>query len=348
MINLIDKKGVQGTLGLLLNRVFMEITDRIKIFPKFSAMLPSPPPPPHVVADSAGGADRNVSVVSSSSKTFSDGDKPLLDRNATSYLQSNFNLTLRDLLQLYSSNDDDHHTSTTNAVSSVSSSIPIAAQLVWFDYHHKCKGDAVNGAVQEELFPFVQPAIRTADGIFTAFDKNQQEQEASLASTTTATTEQATHSPTQPVAATVLSLQQHIVRTNCMDCLDRTNVVQTAVSRWALQRQLAELSNMNTMVAVGTKSAVRAIMTKEQLRCAAAQAVADQCKDMHLSDKVRLTIVCCVVRFLLTTVLCTNYCLTCVVLYVVCLRFVQPSESAFRKLWTENGDYLSQMYAGSR
>lgn len=36
---------------------------------------------------------------------------------------------------------------------------------------------------------------------------------------------------------TVLSLQEKIVRTNCMDCLDRTNVVQSMLARWVLQRQ---------------------------------------------------------------------------------------------------------------
>ncbi|TKA69071.1 hypothetical protein B0A55_08137 [Friedmanniomyces simplex] len=35
--------------------------------------------------------------------------------------------------------------------------------------------------------------------------------------------------------------QTGVVRTNCMDCLDRTNVVQSAIGGWALQQQLAEL-----------------------------------------------------------------------------------------------------------
>lgn len=34
--------------------------------------------------------------------------------------------------------------------------------------------------------------------------------------------------------------QNHAVRTNCMDCLDRTNVVQSMVARWFLQEQLEE------------------------------------------------------------------------------------------------------------
>lgn len=35
----------------------------------------------------------------------------------------------------------------------------------------------------------------------------------------------------------VLNLQSKIVRTNCMDCLDRTNVVQSMLGRWILQNQ---------------------------------------------------------------------------------------------------------------
>lgn len=34
--------------------------------------------------------------------------------------------------------------------------------------------------------------------------------------------------------------QGHVVRTNCMDCLDRTNVVQSMLGRWFLQRQLID------------------------------------------------------------------------------------------------------------
>ncbi|KAI1315426.1 hypothetical protein EDD11_000814 [Mortierella claussenii] len=39
----------------------------------------------------------------------------------------------------------------------------------------------------------------------------------------------------------VAQRQSSVVRTNCMDCLDRTNVVQSVVSRWALNRQLREI-----------------------------------------------------------------------------------------------------------
>lgn len=35
--------------------------------------------------------------------------------------------------------------------------------------------------------------------------------------------------------------QTSVVRTNCMDCLDRTNVVQSTIARWVLTQQLREL-----------------------------------------------------------------------------------------------------------
>ncbi|KAL9599150.1 MAG: hypothetical protein Q9219_004016 [cf. Caloplaca sp. 3 TL-2023] len=38
----------------------------------------------------------------------------------------------------------------------------------------------------------------------------------------------------------VRSRQSAVVRTNCMDCLDRTNVIQTMLARWTLTRQLID------------------------------------------------------------------------------------------------------------
>jgi hypothetical protein len=39
----------------------------------------------------------------------------------------------------------------------------------------------------------------------------------------------------------VRNKQTNVVRTNCMDCLDRTNVVQTMLARWTLTRQLTDV-----------------------------------------------------------------------------------------------------------
>ena len=40
---------------------------------------------------------------------------------------------------------------------------------------------------------------------------------------------------------TVTKTQKSIVRTNCMDCLDRTNVVQSMLARRFLHQQLADM-----------------------------------------------------------------------------------------------------------
>lgn len=45
---------------------------------------------------------------------------------------------------------------------------------------------------------------------------------------------------TSAAGAEVLKKQSHVVRTNCMDCLDRTNVVQSMLGRWVLQQQLKD------------------------------------------------------------------------------------------------------------
>ena len=39
----------------------------------------------------------------------------------------------------------------------------------------------------------------------------------------------------------IKSLQTGVMRTNCMDCLDRTNVVQSVFSRKVLHKQLFDL-----------------------------------------------------------------------------------------------------------
>lgn len=78
----------------------------------------------------------------------------------------------------------------------------------WFDFHHECKG---------MRFENVSILIDTLEG--------------SLRSSGWAVKQNGE-----------LVRQQHgILRTNCMDCLDRTNVTQSSAAGWVLQQQLAEL-----------------------------------------------------------------------------------------------------------
>ncbi|KAJ5895209.1 hypothetical protein N7495_006900 [Penicillium taxi] len=44
----------------------------------------------------------------------------------------------------------------------------------------------------------------------------------------------------------IRSVQSSVVRTNCMDCLDRTNVVQSMLGRWAITRQLIDAGVLRT------------------------------------------------------------------------------------------------------
>lgn len=44
--------------------------------------------------------------------------------------------------------------------------------------------------------------------------------------------------------------QTSVVRTNCMDCLDRTNVVQSTLAKWVLTQQLRELGILESNQAV--------------------------------------------------------------------------------------------------
>lgn len=52
----------------------------------------------------------------------------------------------------------------------------------------------------------------------------------------------------------VVSQQRSVVRTNCMDCLDRTNVVQGTLARWMLNEQLRKIGILSDDERVETKS----------------------------------------------------------------------------------------------
>jgi hypothetical protein len=84
--------------------------------------------------------------------------------------------------------------------------IASAAQYLYFDFHTECKGmrfDRVSVLI-DRLVPTLQDM-----GWYQALGETQ-----------------------------VLSKQTGVVRSNCMDCLDRTNVMQSALGKWALERQL--------------------------------------------------------------------------------------------------------------
>ena len=84
--------------------------------------------------------------------------------------------------------------------------IASAAQYVYFDFHTECKNmrfDRVSILI-DRLAPTIQDM-----GWYHSIGGSQ-----------------------------VISRQSGVVRSNCMDCLDRTNVMQAALGRWVLDKQL--------------------------------------------------------------------------------------------------------------
>lgn len=45
---------------------------------------------------------------------------------------------------------------------------------------------------------------------------------------------------------TMVKEQTGVIRSNCMDCLDRTNVVQSTFARWVLTQQLRQIQILDT------------------------------------------------------------------------------------------------------
>lgn len=80
----------------------------------------------------------------------------------------------------------------------------------WFDFHSACKGMKFENV--SILMDTLQSSLKSFGWVVKQDERN-------------------------------VRLQTGVLRTNCMDCLDRTNVVQSAVGGWALQQQLLELGS---------------------------------------------------------------------------------------------------------
>lgn len=83
---------------------------------------------------------------------------------------------------------------------------------IYFDFHHECRGMKWHRA--QLLLDKLGDGLRE---------------------------QQYFHSVEGEATNNVRSYQKSIVRTNCMDCLDRTNVVQSMLARWTLNRQMIDL-----------------------------------------------------------------------------------------------------------
>ncbi|GAA5949454.1 hypothetical protein JCM3765_002666 [Sporobolomyces pararoseus] len=101
-------------------------------------------------------------------------------------------------------------------------------KYVYFDFHHECKGlrfDRVGGLIDSLDQELLKQAYFYHD-----------------------TTESS--STSSNVGGSAQIKQTSVVRTNCMDCLDRTNVVQSALAKWVLNNQLREIGILSVKESV--------------------------------------------------------------------------------------------------
>lgn len=92
----------------------------------------------------------------------------------------------------------------------------------WFDFHHECrkmKWENIGKLIEE-----IKPQMNEMDYFMASLDRGLNER-ASVNSS----------------SCIIQCLQQGVVRTNCMDCLDRTNVVQSVIARNIAHKQLFKM-----------------------------------------------------------------------------------------------------------
>jgi hypothetical protein len=131
-----------------------------------------------------------------------------------------FDSVLNAVLDVYK--DDDNNIST-----SALSLGPNSIEHIWFDFHDECKGGRYDRL--SHLLDQVMPTLND-QGYFCAVLPPSMSQ-----SSRTNVTPYYPHTSWE-----IQSLQDGVVRTNCMDCLDRTNVVQSMFARYMLHRIIHE------------------------------------------------------------------------------------------------------------
>lgn len=246
MINLIDKKGVQGKLGQLWRKVLgIVLSQHVLLLPRIGAHTrDSGRHAAFKIGTDSGGA--GVVESSEGADNTASLDSVAGDRNATTVLHGVLNVTAADLLRSHSVQEYDlfrtsHDGDSVSPHQQSDESISVATQWIWFDYHHKCHDSP---AAVLELFPLLQRAIHT-DNLYLQTNLSSGISDRSHGATSAASSAAhvSTDVRTNKYASNVniLRTQTHIIRTNCMDCLDRTNVMQSVVARWVLMRQIVAL-----------------------------------------------------------------------------------------------------------
>lgn len=89
---------------------------------------------------------------------------------------------------------------------------------MWFDFHAECKNMKYENI--SKLLDIVNASIENYDYFYIEIPKSEKEYD-------------------RPVKK---NLQKGIFRSNCMDCLDRTNVVQSSLARQILIKWLIRLN----------------------------------------------------------------------------------------------------------
>jgi hypothetical protein len=106
-----------------------------------------------------------------------------------------------------------------------SSPDPLSLSMIWFDYHYHMRSLSSSVNSLSQLFTLLKNAFLLNHGFFTVFNpcippESEQDKEKERI---------------------IVSKQTNLLRTNCMDCLDRTNVIQSYLSRWILFQQIVSL-----------------------------------------------------------------------------------------------------------
>jgi hypothetical protein len=102
--------------------------------------------------------------------------------------------------------------------SSAMEKLSVLLNYVWFDYHKQCKGGKVD--MLQALFPYVNNSLHGSNGYFLRYNSEE-----NLSNGFTKFKYFYGRENINQV-----KYQQNIIRTNCVDCLDRTNVVQVVIA----------------------------------------------------------------------------------------------------------------------
>lgn len=233
---------------------------------------------------------------------------------------------------------DDASSSSMDSSSSAQqqSSSPGGLQHAWFDFHAECQGRKWYDGLAK-LRTLAAPAVM-ADSHFVLLGRELQESQHAGATDALPTAVWADDaldsSPTAPGGGggsnpwKVVQRQQGVVRTNCVDCLDRTNVAQSELGRLALRAQLQSLgfalppsplssssrtaNKESNSKDAGTRS--RALVVQTNKTFTAVPATAAGAEDGEFGGRV---------------------------------AWGTEMEDVFRKAWGDHGDLISKLYAGT-